>query len=91
MQNSFKVQKNMNLSLKEELVYAVISCNSDEDGLSHITRKEIAKRTGIKKEDTITEYTNKLEKEGLIEKTHHVREGKKLVTYKVRGNKRDFM
>ena len=91
MEKSFVIRKSMNLSLKEELVYAVISCNSDENGESHISRKEISNITGIKKHDTITNHTNKLVEEGLITKTYKHVGGKKLVTYKLLSSKKDFM
>ena len=91
MIDSFVIRKCMNLSLKEELVYAVISCNSDENGESRISREKISDLTGIKKLDTITNHTNRLVEEGLITKSYRFESGKKLVTYKLLSSKKDYM
>ena len=66
MNNAFKVKKFMKLTLQEELVYCLISCYSDRFGVSHRTRQCLMNKTGIKKADTITKHTNRLQELGLI-------------------------
>lgn len=91
MQNSFKVQKISNLTITDELIYSILCCYSDSDGVSNISRDRLAEKSGIKKLDTITSHTNKLAELGLIEKTYTIREGKKLVHYHVKNPHRDYM
>lgn len=91
IKNAFKIKKNMKLSLQEELVYSLISCYSDKNGISHISRQCLMDKSGIKKADTITKHTNRLQELGLIEKTYEHKSGKKLVTYKVINPQKDFI
>ena len=77
MNNAFKVKKFMKLTLPEELVYSLISCYSDRFGVSHITRQCLMNKTGIKKADTITKHTNRLQELGLIKKTYEYIKGLK--------------
>ena len=91
MKNSFKVQKNNNLTITDELIYSILCCYSNSDGVSNISRDCLAKKSGIKKLDTITAHTNKLEQLGLIEKTYTFQAGKKLVQYHVMNPDKDFM
>lgn len=81
----------MSLNLRDELIYAVISCFSDADGKSRITREKISQKTGIKKLDTITEHTNHLMEKGLIKKDYEFVEGKKYVIYTVIKKNHDYM
>ena len=48
-------------------------------------------KSGIKKADTITKHTNRLQELGLIEKTYEHKSGKKLVTYRVINPQKDFI
>lgn len=89
--NGFKIKKNMKLSLQEELIYSLISCFSNEKGISHISRQCLMDKSGIKKADTITKHTNRLKELGLIEKTYEHKSGKKLVTYRVINPQKDFI
>ena len=91
MNNSFKVQKNNNLTITDELIYSILCCYSNSDGVSNISRDRLAKKSGIKKLDTITAHTNKLEQMGLIEKQYSFQAGKKLVHYHVMNPQQDFM
>ena len=91
IKNAFKIKKNMKLSLQEELVYSLISCYSDKNGISHISRQCLMDKSGIKKADTITKHTNRLQELGLIEKTYEHKSGKKLVTYRVINPQKDFI
>lgn len=89
--NAFKIKKNMKLSLQEELIYSLISCFSNEKGISHISRQCLMDKSGIKKADTVTKHTNHLQELGLIEKTYEHKSGKKLVTYRVINPQKDFI
>jgi hypothetical protein len=95
IKNVFKVKIKMKddikLSLAEETVYAIISCNSDKDGVSHIRREVIAEKAGIKDVDTITKHTNKLEEVGLITKEYVAKQGKKMAIYHLRDHRDNFM
>ena len=91
MNNTFKVQKNNKLTITDELIYALLSCYSNSEGVSDISRECLANKSGIKKLDTITAHTNKLEELGLIIKTYTYSGGKKLAHYKVINPQRDFM
>ena len=81
----------MNLSLRDTLIYAILSCYSDANGESRISREKIAQKAGIKQPDTVTNHTNKLVQEGLITKTYRYENGKRLVTYKVLASNQDYM
>ncbi len=91
MQNSFKVQKNNKLTITDELIYSILCCYSDSEGVSNISRDCLAKKSGIKKLDTITTHTNKLEQLGLIKKSYTFQAGKKLAHYHVINPDKDFM
>ena len=91
MVKSFKLKKNNQLTIVDELVYSLISCYSDRNGVSKISRQCLASKTGIKKLDTITAHTNKLEELGLIKKTYTTQGGKKLVQYQVLDLQEDFI
>lgn len=67
--NVFFIKQEMELTLNEYLVYAILCCFSSRDGVSHITRQTIADKAGIKKLDTVTVITNTLEEKGLISKS----------------------
>lgn len=86
----FKIKKTMALSLQEELIYCLISSYSN-NGISHITRQTLMDKSGIKKADTITKHTNKLQELGLLEKYYEYKSGKKLVTYKVNKPQNDYL
>ncbi len=91
MKNSFKVQKNNDLTITDELIYSILCCNSNSDGVSNISRNRLAEKSGIKKLDTITAHTNKLEQMGLIKKTYSIQAGKKLAHYRIINPYKDFM
>jgi hypothetical protein len=91
MTNAFKVLKNNQLTLTDELIYSLLSCFSNSEGVSNISRKCLASKAGIKKLDTVTAHTNKLEELGLIEKTYTFHQGKKLAHYRVKQPKKDFI
>ena len=91
MNNHFKVLKNDQLTLADELIYSLLSCYSDKDGVSNISRQALANKSGIKKLDTITAHTNKLEKLGLISKSYTTHSGKKLAHYKITNPQQNFM
>lgn len=91
MKNSFKVQKNNNLTITDELIYSILCCNSNSEGVSNISRNRLAEKSGIKKLDTITAHTNKLEQLGLIKKTYSIQAGKKLAHYRIINPDKDFM
>jgi DNA-binding MarR family transcriptional regulator len=86
-----KMKDDIKLSLAEETVYAIISCNSDKDGVSHIRREVIAEKAGIKEVDTVTKHTNKLEEIGLLTKEYVTKQGKKRAIYHLRDHKDQFM
>ena len=83
--------KNNELTIVDELIYSLLCCYSNSEGISNISRQCLARKTGIKKLDTITVHTNRLVELGLIEKTYTFHEGKKLAHYKVIDPKTDFM
>lgn len=57
------------LTPEETYLYVCLCFKSDfENGESHVSRKTLCDISGIKKEDTITKYTNKFQNLGLIEK-----------------------
>lgn len=91
MNNAFKVKKFMKLTLQEELIYSLISCYSDRFGVSHITRQCLMDKTGIKKADTITKHTNRLQELGLIKKTYEYIKGKKYAIYRVMNPQKEFI
>ena len=91
LENVFIVKKHDNLTITDELIYAVLCCYSNSKGESNISRKCIADKTGIKKHDTITAHTNKLADLGLIEKEYTTEGGKRLVHYKVKRPQKDFI
>lgn len=76
-----KLKSKMDLSLKEYAVYATIALYANDKGVSSISRDSLLNLTGLKTPDTITEYTNKFAKLGLLEKEHFFTRGKKLVRY----------
>lgn len=88
LKNYFKMVKFKDLTLAEELVYSVISRYSYK-GESRISRSAISQITGIKKLDTITKHTNKLEKLGLITKLY-IGDNKKSVVYKLNYKEEPF-
>ena len=83
--------KNNELTLTDELIYSILSCNSDVNGVSNISRRSLASKAGIKKMDTVTAHTNKLEELGLIKKTYTFSKGKKLAHYQVINPQRNFI
>ena len=91
MNNTFKVQKNNKLTITDELIYALLSCYSNSEGVSDISRECLAKKSGIKKLDTITTHTNKLEELGLISKSYTTHGGKKLAHYRIKNPQQNFM
>lgn len=88
--NSFKMVDNKDLNLTDQVIYALISCYSDGK-VSRISRETLARKAGIKKVDTITTHTNRLEELGLIEKEHFYDAGKKLVRYHLTQADKNFM
>lgn len=80
--NYFKMDSTRKLTLAERLVY-IFLCAYSNGKVSHITRKTLMDLTGIKKADTITKHTNKLEDLGLIKKIYKKDNGKKLVEYHI--------
>lgn len=91
MNNAFKVLKTNKLNIKDEIIYSLLCCYSDSKGVSDISRECLARKAGIKKLDTITTHTNKLEEMGLIKKTYTTQGGKKLAHYQVINPQKDFM
>lgn len=91
MNNHFKVLKDDQLTLADELIYSLLSCYSDKDGVSNISRQSLANKSGIKKLDTITAHTNKLEELGLISKSYTTHGGKKLAHYRIKSPQQNFM
>ena len=91
MEKAFKVLKNNELTITDELIYALLSCYSDCKGVSNISRQCLADKAGIKKLDTVTNHTNKLEELGLIKKTYTFIGGKKLAHYQVMNPQHNFM
>ena len=85
----FKMIKHCDLTLSEELVYAIISRYSYR-GVSKISRSFISDISGIKKHDTITKHTNRLEELGLITK-EYVGKNKKSVIYKLNFKSEPFV
>lgn len=83
--------KNNELTITDELIYSLLSCYSDSEGISNISRQCLADKSGIKKLDTITKHTKKLEDLGLIQKTYTFHGGKKLAHYQVINPQRNFM
>ena len=82
LKNYFKMDSTKKLTLAERLVYIFI-CAYSNGKVSHITRQTLMDLTGIKKADTITKHTNKLEDLGLIKKIYKKDNGKKLVEYHI--------
>ena len=91
MEKAFKVLKNNELTITDELIYALLSCYSDCNGVSDISRQSLADKAGIKKLDTVTNHTNKLEELGLIKKTYTFLGGKKLAHYQVINPQYNFI
>ena len=91
MENSFKLLKNNQLTIKDELIYSLLSCYSNSEGVSNISRKCLAEKSGIKKLDTNSKHTKKLEDLGLIKKTYTLKGGKRLAHYHVINPEPDFM
>lgn len=91
IKNSFKVKKHNDLSLTDQVVYSLLSCYSDRNGVSDISRQKLADKAGIKDLETITNITNRLEKKGLIMKSYSFEGGKKLAHYQVCKPEEDFM
>lgn len=89
--NYFKMGINNKLTLAEYLTYTFI-CSYSNGKESHITISSLMNLTGIKKADTITKHTNKLQELGLLKKTYNYSsEGKKLVTYHISQLDKDFI
>lgn len=75
---------NTKLSLAEYLTYAFI-CSYSDGKVSHISRESLMDLTGIKKADTITKHTNKLEELGLLKKHYKYSDkGNKVVEYHIK-------
>lgn len=81
----------MKLTLRETAVYATISCYSDNKNISHIGRDMLAFLTGLNDLDTLSKYTAKLEKKGLIRKTYNHHKGKRLVEYEIIKPETDYL
>ena len=87
----FKMIKLNNLTLSEEAVYAAIASYSYR-GVSRVSRATIAEMAGIKKLDTVTKHTNKLEQLGLITKIYNSKENsKKSVSYRLNYKDEPFV
>lgn len=82
----------MNYTLKQYAVYSVLSCYTDKDNTSHISREILSKLSGVSDLDTISKYTNQFQKDGLLNKqTRYSLTGKKLVEYKIIEPKMDYL
>jgi len=92
MNKIFKIKKSMNYTLKQYAVYSVLSCYTDKDNTSHISREILSKLSGVSDLDTISKYTNQFQKDGLLNKqTRYSLTGKKLVEYKIIEPKMDYL
>lgn len=87
----FKIKKKMNLSLKEYAVYTTISCHSNKNGVSRISREILAGLAGVKDLDVLSTYTRHLEEAGLLKKKYAFSKGKKLVEYHLVDPDNDYL
>lgn len=72
------------LDLKEILILALITSHSDfTTYVSNISRERLSNESGIKKLDTISKYTNSLEKKGKLTKRVYYKNDKKRIEYSV--------
>lgn len=86
----FKIKKFMKYSLKEQAVYSTISAFSGGDGICRLPRKSISDLSGVSDLDTISKYTSKFEKDGLLKKLVQIKGARKIVTYKVISPDKDY-
>lgn len=88
----FKIKKFMKYSLKEYAVYATIAAHSGGDNICKLTRRAISDLSGVSDLDTISKYTSKFEKDGLLKKINHIdAKGRKLVDYKLLEQPTDYL
>lgn len=87
----FYIMKTQECSQTEELIYGIISKNSDATGKSRITREKLSKLSGISDLDAISDYTSKLQKKGLITKSAFYINGAKHITYFINKISEDFL
>ena len=83
--------KTQDCSQTEELIYGIISKNSDATGKSQITREKLSELSGISDLDAISDYTSKLEKKHLIRKSTSYINGIRRVTYYMNKTSEDFL
>ena len=80
------------LTMEETCLYACLCFKADFiSGMSHVLRKTLCGMAGIKKEDTVTKYTNKLQQLGFIEKSNAQDKEKTLAIYHVHIPEKDWI
>lgn len=92
MKKYFKIKKFMKYSLKEYAVYVTLAAHTDKNNICKLTRAMISNLSGVSDLDTITKYTSKFEKDGLlVKKSGFKSNGKKYVEYQIVDQSLDYL
>ena len=92
MKKYFKIKKFMKYSLKEYAVYVTLAAHADKNNICKLTRAMISNLSGVSDLDTITKYTSKFEKDGLlVKKSGFKSNGKKYVEYQIVDQSLDYL